>query len=97
MEVGEPDAFGVQAVEVGRLQERVAVTGEITVAVVVRQQHDDIGFGRFAKRSATKKGSGNNHNKSAESSHKALSLKNFMNHETHEKKQTPRIRPLQFD
>lgn len=43
MEIGEAHRFGVKAVEVGGLEDGVAVTGEITVALVVGHDEDDIG------------------------------------------------------
>ena len=43
MEVGEADALLVQPVEVRRLDDRVAVAGEIAVALVVGHDQDDVG------------------------------------------------------
>ena len=42
VEVGEANAFVMQPVEVGRLEDRVAVAGQIAVALVVGEDEDDV-------------------------------------------------------
>jgi hypothetical protein len=46
VEVGEPHALGVEAVEVRRLEDRVAVTGQVAIALVVGDNEDDVRRGR---------------------------------------------------
>src|SRR5262245_52120846 len=43
MEIREPHAFRVQPVEVGGLQHRMAVGGDVTVALVVGENENDVG------------------------------------------------------
>ena len=45
VEVGEPDALVVQPVEVRRLQHRIAVAGQLAVALVVGDDDEDVGLG----------------------------------------------------
>ena len=49
MEIGEPHAFIVQAVEVRRFQHRVAVARQVAVALVVDEDEQNIrpGAGNF--------------------------------------------------
>lgn len=42
VEIREAHAFVMKPVEVGRLEDRVAVAGQIAVALVIRQHKDDI-------------------------------------------------------
>ena len=42
MKVGEAHALGMQPVEVRRLQDRIAVAGEVAVALVVGEDEDDV-------------------------------------------------------
>ena len=43
MGIGEADALAVQAVEIGGVDPGVAVAGEIAVALVVREEENDVG------------------------------------------------------
>ena len=43
VEVGQADGLGVQAVEVRRLEDRIAVAREVAVALVVGHDDDDVG------------------------------------------------------
>jgi hypothetical protein len=44
VEIGEPDAFGSQAVQVGRLDHRIAVTGQIAVSLIIRDDDHHVGL-----------------------------------------------------
>ena len=44
--VGEAQALVVQAVEIGRLDHRIAVAGDVAVPLVVGQHQDDVGAAR---------------------------------------------------
>ena len=44
MEVRQPNTLGVELVEMRRLDDRVAMAGEIAVALVVGHHEDDVGF-----------------------------------------------------
>ena len=46
---GEPGAFGREAIDVGRLQHLLPVTAEVANTQVVRQDENDVGFGRGGK------------------------------------------------
>ena len=43
MEVREPDALGVQPVEMRRLQHRIPVNGQLAVALVIGDEDEDVG------------------------------------------------------
>ena len=43
MEIREANAFGVELVEVGRLNEGIALAAQIAVALVIGQDQDDVG------------------------------------------------------
>jgi hypothetical protein len=43
VEIGEADAFVVEAIEIGRLEDGVAVAREVAVALVVAQDEEDVG------------------------------------------------------
>jgi hypothetical protein len=43
VEVPETHAFAVEAIEVGRFENRIAVTGQVAEALIVRQQEDNVG------------------------------------------------------
>jgi hypothetical protein len=43
VEIGEARAFVVQAIEVGRLEDGIAVGGDIAVALVVGEDEEDVG------------------------------------------------------
>ena len=47
MEVGEAHALVVQAVEVRRLEDRVAVARQVAVPLVIGQNKDDVGPAPF--------------------------------------------------
>ena len=44
VEVGEAEALLVQAVDVGGLEDWVAVAGEVAIALVVGEDDQDVGF-----------------------------------------------------
>jgi hypothetical protein len=44
MEIGEADAFGMKAVDVGRLEDRIAMTRKVAVTLVVGQDENDVGL-----------------------------------------------------
>ena len=44
VKIGEADAARVQLVDVRRLQDRIAVAGEIAVALVIGDDENDVGF-----------------------------------------------------
>ncbi len=52
VEVGEAHTIGVQGVDAGRLQDRVAVAAEVAVALVVGDDEDHVGSGGSALRIA---------------------------------------------
>ena len=42
MEVGETHAFVVQAVQVRRLEDRIAKTGDVAIALIVGEDEDQV-------------------------------------------------------
>src|SRR4029450_7094950 len=46
MEVGQANAFAVQAVEVRRLEHRIAVTRKVGVTLVIGEHQNDVGLVR---------------------------------------------------
>src|SRR5207302_1028813 len=46
VEVGEANTLTVKPVEVGCLQNRVAVTGQVAITLVIREQEDNVGPGK---------------------------------------------------
>jgi len=44
MKVREPNAFAMEGIEVGRFQYRVAVTGQIPIALVVSHHKNNVRF-----------------------------------------------------
>jgi hypothetical protein len=46
VEIREPNALGVELVQMGRFKHGIAVARKITVALVIGDDDDDIGLGR---------------------------------------------------
>ena len=46
VKVREADAFSMEAIHVGRLEDRIAVTGEVPVALIIGEDDQDIGLER---------------------------------------------------
>ena len=42
MEIGQSNGLGMEFIEVGRLNDRVAVAGEIAIALIISHKDDDI-------------------------------------------------------
>ena len=47
VEVGETNRFGIETIDIRRLQDWIAVATEVTVALIVSHDEDDIGLGLF--------------------------------------------------
>jgi hypothetical protein len=45
MKIGETDGFGVQAVKVWRFKDGVSMATEVSVTLIIRHHHNDIGSG----------------------------------------------------
>ena len=45
MKIGETDGFGVQAIEVWRFQDGITMTTEVSVTLIIRHHHNDVGCG----------------------------------------------------